>query len=107
MAEDREPPFTLGEPRRMWNDIDPPTMRVILPFAGRATVAELVGLAAQLGIPQDGLSINHAQHVSWVEPATMREILAREESNRRHAERHEKWERDTYERLRAKFEGQP
>jgi len=105
MPEDStEPTFTLGEPRRMWESTDPPRMRVWVPFRGCATVLALKHLADELGIPYQDLGVNHPQSVSWIEPATHDDCAARAARELDRDLRHAKWERDTYERLRAKFE---
>jgi hypothetical protein len=48
--------------------------------------------------------LEHLATVAWTAPATDEERRRRAERQRSHDERHAAWERETYERLRAKFE---
>lgn len=57
------------------------------------------------GIPLDQVGVNFGT-LQWVEDATPEELAAWEESDRHHAERKEKWERETLVRLKAKYEGE-
>lgn len=43
--------------------------------------------------------------LQWEDEPTPEELAQLERQHRAHDERHAKWERDTYERLKAKFEG--
>lgn len=42
----------------------------------------------------------------WEEPPTPEDVAARVAARANHVERQERWERETYERLKLKFEGE-
>lgn len=75
---------------------------------GRVTVADLIDhlQAVAPGKGLDEIGINFAT-VRWVDDATPEEKQARADWRAANAERREKWERETYERLKAKFEPDP
>jgi hypothetical protein len=72
---------------------------------GRVTVQELIDHFAEHYPHVDpmGIALNFVTAV-WEEPATPEDIAQREANWAAQAERKERWERETYDRLKAKFE---
>lgn len=72
---------------------------------GRLSVADLIGHLAQVapGVPLEEVGINFGT-VTWVDDATDEEKRQRAAWRAESAARRAKWERETYERLKAQFE---
>ena len=72
--------------------------------SGRPSVADLLAHLQEVAphAPLDEIGINYAT-VKWTRPATPEEQAKRAEQERKHDERHEQWEKETYERLKAKY----
>jgi hypothetical protein len=85
---------------------DGQTMTGHLFVDGRGSLAELVDHLAQVapGVSLDEVTVGGCA-VMWQRPATPEELAAWAEWQRLREERHDQWERETYARLRAKFEG--
>ncbi len=80
-----------------------PRMRNRIEVVHDLTVSDLVQWCLQRGIDPDTATVTGG-HVRWQSPETDAE---REQAERYWAEqqaRKDRWERETYERLRAKFE---
>jgi hypothetical protein len=94
------------EPTRAWKKgTEDSPMQCYLGMQGRVTIAHLVEHFAENYPHVDPmqLRLNFAT-ATWEEPPTPADIAYREECRARHAERTEQWERETYERLKVKFE---
>jgi hypothetical protein len=72
---------------------------------GRVSIPDLIAHleAVAPGTPIEAFGLNFAT-VAWVDEATEDERRDRAAWRAEWAERHEQWERETYERLRLKFE---
>jgi hypothetical protein len=93
-------------PSRSWKTADDDSgMRCYLGMQGRVTLRELLEHFAEEYPHVDPmtLALNFAT-VVWDEPATPEDIAQREAFRAKQADRQERWERDTYARLKAKFE---
>ena len=73
---------------------------------GKVSLAELIIHLREVapGKTPEEININFAT-VTWVDAPTAEEKAARAAAIEAHAVRHARWERETYERLKAKFEG--
>lgn len=92
-------------PRWTWESRGSSTRNGYLAMEGRISLAELTAHMAEVA-PHAGpndLMLNWAT-VVWQREATAEELEERAEAHRRWQERHEAWERETYARLKAKFE---
>jgi hypothetical protein len=91
---------------RSWASIkdDDSTMHCYLGMSGRVTVASLIAHFKEHYPHVDpmGLRLNVATIV-WEEPPTEDDLAKRDKWRAEKAERTERWERDTYERLKAKY----
>lgn len=67
-----------------------------------STVTDLLDWLHQRGLSPDEVRVTGGQ-LKWQSPETLEETARREEYERDRDARHEKWERETYEKLRAKF----
>jgi len=97
----------MGTPREIrwsWKSRDNMIRTGYLAVDGRVTLAELNDLMLRVapGVSPAAIEINWATIV-WDREATAEEIAQRREAERRHDERHEAWERETYARLRDKY----
>lgn len=94
----------LREIRWTWQSKDNDARVAYMAVDGRISVADLVERMAELapGVDMADVQINWAT-VVWTRSATADELAVREEANKRAAQRHEKWERETFERLRKKY----
>lgn len=105
MAENGNGAFK--EVRRHWQSSkEDSQISCYLGMQGRITLAALLVHLAEVvpdGTPDDQIGLNFAT-VTWVDEPTAAERDDRARRNASHDERHAKWERDTYERLKAKFE---
>lgn len=93
---------------RAWKTADEDSlMRCYLAMDGRVTIRDLVEHFAENHPAVDpmALRLNFAT-VTWDEPPTPEDLADRAERNARHDERHARWERQMYEKLKAKFEGE-
>ena len=98
--------YELGEPRRYWVSKDNDSeMCVYVALKGRIPLSDLIAYVAERGIDPSQVGVNFPT-VKWTELATPEESDARLQHRRRAEERHAKWERETYAKLRAKFEGE-
>lgn len=98
---------TFGEIQRCWiSASNDEQVKCYEGMRGRVALTTLIEHLAEVapGIPLDQFGINYAT-VTWVNQATEDERAKRAEQKARSAERHAKWEQETYERLKAKFEG--
>jgi hypothetical protein len=71
---------------------------------GRVTLQELIDHLAIVA-PEHALSefkVNFAT-VTWEDQATEEELQVQRENDRKNRERHERWEREYYERLKEKY----
>lgn len=94
------------KPRRSWkSSADDSPMHCYLGMHHRITMPELVAYFAEHypHVDPNTLQMNFIT-VVWDEPATEEERTRRTEHHAAHDARHAKWERDTYERLKEKFE---
>lgn len=93
-------------PRRYWKTKEYNTMQCYLAMKGRVPLGELLDHFAEKypHVNPRTVELNYAT-ATWDEPPTDedRENLAAKQAC--HAERHEKWERETYQRLKTKFAG--
>jgi hypothetical protein len=91
--------------RWTWKSRDNDTRVGYLAVDGRVSLGELVDHLMQVAphVSVFGLQLNWAT-VVWERDATPEEIAERRAVQARHDARHEQWERETYARLRAKFE---
>lgn len=69
------------------------------------TVSEIVDWCHQRGLNPDDVKLSGG-HLKWESPETEAEATRREEYHRQSMARHEEWERETYERLKEKFDAQ-
>lgn len=106
MSDDEKPKVDPA-PRRYFKSHKDPDNPRIQCFLGirRITFGELRKHLAEHypEVDFDSLVIGGLQ-LQWEDDPWPDELAARERQRRAHDERHEKWERDTYERLKAKFE---
>jgi hypothetical protein len=93
------------KPHRSWQSKDDDSqMRCYLGMEGRVTLGELVRHFAERYPHVDPMSLElNYSTAAWSEPPTADEIANREKNRAWHAERLASWERETYDRLRAKF----
>ena len=92
---------------RAWaKNADDSTMRCYMGIEGRVTLAELAAHFWQNYplVDVSELQLNFAT-VVWEEPPTADDIRKRQDWRAEKARRLEQWERETYERLRKKYEG--
>lgn len=75
-----------------------------LHVTGKMSIAELHDLMREYGIPVDG-QLNITM-IMWDSAPTPDEVARWVEADRKHHERAQRWRRETYERLRAEFEGE-
>jgi hypothetical protein len=96
----------LREINWTWASKDNDLRTGYLAVDGRLSIAELIEHMRTLapGVPLEELEINWAT-VVWHRPANEEELAQRREAQRRYDERHEAWERKTYERLAEKYGG--
>jgi hypothetical protein len=71
---------------------------------GRITLADIIKFADENDIVPEQLNLPWPT-LQWLSPETPDEVAERVAQNQRAAERRERWERETYEQLRARFEG--
>lgn len=92
---------------RSWaTKADDSPVRCYLGMKGRITLAELLAHFAEKYPHVDPMTLElNYSTVVWEEPPTADDLAQREEHRAWHAERQARWERDTYERLKAKFAG--
>jgi hypothetical protein len=94
------------KPVRAWVTKDEGSpIRCYLGMRHRITLRELVDHFAEHYPHVDPwtLDINYST-VVWEEPPSTEDLAQREQAKRRSDERHAKWERETYDRLKAKFD---
>jgi len=94
------------EPSRSWKTVDDNSeMSCYLGMQGRVTVRELIDhfKAQYPHVDPMTVALNFVTAV-WAEPATPEDIAQREAWRAKQAARTERWERETYDRLKAKFE---
>jgi hypothetical protein len=96
--------WTIKESRRYWKDKNYDTMSCYMGMEGRVPLGELIAHLAEHHPHVDPMTVelNYAT-AKWDEPPTDEDQAQREARRKDHDERHEKWERETYERLRAKY----
>lgn len=97
----------MGKPRDItwtWASKDNDLRTGYMAVDGRMTIPELIEHLAVVapGIDLGDIHLNWAT-VSWQRPATGTELAKRAVANDRWQQRHDQWERDTYERLSKKF----
>lgn len=97
----------MGELRKIrwtWQSRDNDLRVAYMAVDGRISIADLIDRMTELapGVDMADVHINWAT-VVWTRPATADELTCREEANRRDNERHEQWERQTYDRLKKKY----
>jgi hypothetical protein len=71
------------------------------------TIQELWDHVVRKGLDPGRVRIQGTVHFKWLSSETDEERKTWEEAVARHARRTEEWERETYERLRAKFDPDP
>lgn len=94
------------EIRRHWESSkDDSRIRCYLGMQGRMPLDALIRHLGEVapGRSLDQFGINFAT-VVWIDAPTDAETTTRAHGRARHDERHAAWERETYERLKAKFE---
>lgn len=89
----------------MMTDDEPRILRRIEYIPHDATVAEMVDWCMQRGLDPEVVKLSGG-HVKWESPETDAERARREEYAEKAAARHDQWERETYERLKIRFEGE-
>lgn len=94
------------QPRRRWQtNSDDSQMRCYIGMKGRVSIGELVEHFAEKYPHVDPMSLDlNFSSATWEEPPTADDIAKREESRTWQAQRTERWERETYDRLKKKFE---
>jgi hypothetical protein len=100
-------PIFDAEPRRMWDTADDDShIRCYLGIRGRTTLADLVEHLLEKYPLTDSrtlvLQMNHVTAI-WEEPPTVDDVKKRHALREWNAARTEKWERETYARLKVKF----
>ncbi|HEX5522782.1 MAG TPA: hypothetical protein VFX53_05010 [Pedococcus sp.] len=94
--------YELNE-RRSWLTKDNwADMRVYMGIQGSIPLSDLVAYLAERDVSLANATVNFGT-VSWVEPATGEEIESRRAAKEKSDQRHAQWERETWERLRAKY----
>lgn len=90
--------------RWSWKTSDGDLLAGYAGIKGTISVTELIAHVRKTlpDISPDDIEVNFAT-IRVVRPATDEEIQERECWKKRQEERHEKWERETYERLREKY----
>lgn len=97
---------TFKEVRRSWmSSDDDAQISCYMAMEGRVSVAALLDHLREVapGRTAEEIGINFAT-VTWIDTPTGAEAQARVQRQALHDERHAHWERETYERLKAKFE---
>lgn len=94
------------EVRRSWatKGEDSP-MRCYMGVKGRVTLGELMTHIQEIypNVAVSDVELNFATAV-WEEPPTADDLRKRQEARDKHERRIEEWERETYERLRRKYQ---
>jgi len=80
-----------------------PTMRQRHDSWPGGSITDLTDWAHQRGLSPDEVTITGG-HLKWTSPETAEERERREQFEAERDERQLRWERETYDRLRAKFE---
>ena len=96
----------FDKPIRTWiSKSDDSQMHCYLGMKGRVPLGELIAHFAEKYPHVDPMTIelNYAT-ATWSEPPTPEDIAQREANRLRHDERQERWERETYDRLKLKYE---
>lgn len=93
--------------RRTWQTAEENSnIRCFLGMRGRVTLHELIDHFAEHYPHVDPYDLElNAATVTWEEPPTEEDLALRAARQQAHDERHARWERETYERLKDKFEG--
>jgi hypothetical protein len=79
--------------------------KVYVTIDGKATIAEIVAHAQSLDPPANPDELLLSGSYTWTRPNTAEEQAQRDKWRAEAAARHDEWERETYERLKAKFGG--
>lgn len=93
--------------RRHWKTGGSDTIRCYASMEGRVTLGELIQYFSSFVRTADfplEVALNFATAV-WDDQPTQDELDQRAARIARSNQRHEEWERETYQRLKAKFEG--
>lgn len=100
-----EKPKIDAAPRRYLKNHEPPARVDCYLGIRKVTLGELREHFAEHypEVDFEALEIGGIQ-LHWEDEPTLDELERSERQRRNHAEKHEKWERDTYTRLKAKFE---
>lgn len=91
-----------GRPKT--DDADPQMRGRYARMRLEVSVAELVALAAEKGVDPGDMTVSWPT-AHWRSLESPEEVAERLDFKRRQRERVEAWERETYDRLRDKFEG--
>ena len=97
-----------GKPRDIrwsWQSDDNDIRTAYMAVDGRMSIAELIEHMKNVapGVDIADIHVNWAT-VVWSRPATKEELTIRRQAQARWEARHEAWERETYARLKAKYE---
>jgi hypothetical protein len=93
------------KPQRSWVNLDDGPMRCYLGIKERITIRELIDHFAEHYPHVDPMTLNlNYTTAVWEEPPNADDLAKRAAFTAEKAQRHERWERETYAKLKAKFE---
>ena len=95
-------------PRFYWKSQDSDLRTGYAHMRGRMSAATFVEMLAAIapGVPLDKIGITFGT-AKWTRPATAEELAEREEWRAKADLKAQEWERQTYERLKAKYDPEP